>query len=116
MSPRPTAVPIARLAGCRSIPRPRQVADEHQLTALPGLGRTVRATLTLIHDLHQRGIGISCCPQLSVRIPSPLRSAFAVAEENGLPLEELDQSFGHLFCRLRLLLGKGDTRPGLQLV
>ncbi|SEB75542.1 hypothetical protein SAMN04490239_1524 [Rhodococcus koreensis] len=53
---------------------------------------------------------------LRARSPRRRRSVLAVAEENGLTLEESDQSLGHLFCRLRLLLGEEDARPGLQWV
>ncbi|WP_240482785.1 ImmA/IrrE family metallo-endopeptidase [Rhodococcus opacus] len=49
-------------------------------------------------------------------IPALLRSAFEMAETNGLTLKELATDLRLNLPRLRLLLGQGDTRPKLTLV
>ena len=49
-------------------------------------------------------------------IPALLRSAFKMAEQNGLTLKELAAELRITLPRLRLLLGEGDTRPALELV
>lgn len=49
-------------------------------------------------------------------IPALLRSAFEMAEQNGLSFKELAAELRITLPRLRLLLGQGDTRPELKLV
>lgn len=49
-------------------------------------------------------------------IPSLLRSAFEVAEENGLSLTSLAKELACKPARIRMLLGQVDRRPKLKLV
>ncbi|MEV0712784.1 helix-turn-helix domain-containing protein [Nocardia aurea] len=49
-------------------------------------------------------------------IPVLLRSAFEMAESDGLTLKDLAAELRITLPRLRLLLGDGDTRPQLKLV
>ncbi|MCD2131393.1 MULTISPECIES: helix-turn-helix domain-containing protein [Rhodococcus] len=49
-------------------------------------------------------------------VPTLLRSAYEVAEQNGLSLKALAAELRITLPRLRLLLGEGDTRPTLHLV
>ncbi|PBI95375.1 transcriptional repressor DicA [Rhodococcus erythropolis] len=49
-------------------------------------------------------------------VPTLLRSAYEVAEQNGLSLKALAAELRITLPRLRLLLGEGDARPTLHLV
>lgn len=49
-------------------------------------------------------------------VPTLLRSAYEVAEQNGLSLKALAAELRITLPRLRLLLDEGDARPTLQLV